>query len=447
MATKLFRIAQKARKEPDTVFHNLYHLLKPDLLRECYQELRKNAACGIDGVTKQEYGEHLEENVADLSNRLQRMAYIPQPVRRAYIPKPGSDKLRPLGIPALEDKIVQAALSRILEQVYEPKFIASSYGSRRGRSPHDALRDLSDTVESGRIEWIVEADIKGFFDHVQHDVLLKFLGHRISDERVLRLVSRLLKAGVMEEGQWLETDEGTPQGGSLSPMLANIYLHYALDLWATKKFRKGCTGVMRLIRYVDDFVVCFGKQADAERFRQELETRLAPFGLEVEPTKTKVLAFGPEAYRKAREAGTKTETFDFLGFTHYCGLNRNKTGFRMKRKTAQKKFRAKVAALNTWLRENRMKYKTRVLWEKVAAKLRGHYAYYGITDNIFGIKDFGKQAQELLHKWLNRRGGRKPMTWEKFGKMEKRFPFPRPRISVHMFEKRNRAVQGYLPGF
>ena len=371
METKLFRIARKARKEPGCVFNNLYHLLKPELPRECYRQLRKDAAAGIDEVAKQGYGEHLETNLAGLTDRLHRMAHIPQPVRRVYIPKVGSTKDRPLGIPVLEDKPVQAGLARILEQVYEQDFIDSSYGFRPGRGGHDALRDLSRTVESGRIEWIVEADIKGFFDHAQHDWLLKFLGHRIGDSRIVRMVARFLKSGVMEEGRLAETDEGTPQGGVVSPILANVYLHYALDLWTTRVFKKTCTGVMRLIRYADDFVVCFEHQADAERFREELVTRLAKFGLEVEPTKTKVLAFGPKAYRGARQQGRKPETFDFLGFTRYCSQRRDGTGFRMKRKTARKKYRAKVAALKQWLRDNRMKHKTREVWD-AAYSVRGH---------------------------------------------------------------------------
>jgi len=445
--TKLFRIAQKARTEPACVFNNLYHLLKPELLRECYQQLRTDAAAGIDKVTKQAYGENLEANLAALTERLHRMAYIPQPVRRVYIPKPGSAKKRPLGIPVLEDKLVQAAMVRILEQIYEQDFVESSYGFRPNRSCHDALRDLSLTVESRRIEWIVEADIKGFFDNVQHDWLLKFLGHRIGDARMIRMVARFLKAGVMEEGCVHATETGTPQGGIISPLLANIYLHYALDLWTTKPYRRSCDGVMRLIRYADDFVVCFEKQEDAQRYQQELVARLAKFGLEVEPTKTKVLAFGPRAYSEALRQGTKPDTFDFLGFTHYCDKRRNGTGFRMKRKTSRKKYRAKLQILSQWLRENRMKYKTRELWERVRANVRGHYSYYGVTDNVMAIARYGTQARKLLFKWLNRRGGHKPMTWEKFNKMGERFPFPRPRIHVNMFEKPATPKQGYLPNF
>ena len=447
MATKLFRIAQKARMEPACVFNNLYQLLKPELLRECFEQLRADAAAGIDKVTKQAYGENLEENLAALTDRLHRMAYIPQSVRRVYIPKPGSAKGRPLGIPVLEDKLVQAAMVRILEQVYEQDFVENSYGFRPNRNCHDALRDLSRTVESRRIEWIVEADIKGFFDNVNHEWLLKFLRHRIGDTRMIRMVARFLKSGVMEEGRMYATEMGTPQGGVISPMPANIYLHYALDLWTTKSFCRICTGVMRLIRYADDFVVCFERQDDAERYRKELATRLAKFGLEVEPTKTKVLAFGPRAQREAQRRGTKPDTFDFLGFTHYCGKNRQGTGLRMKRKTSRKKFRAKLKLLTQWLRANRMKYKTRKLWDMVCAMVRGHGAYYGVTDNIFAITRFAELAKKLLFKWLNRRGGHKPLTWEKFNKMEERFPFPRPRIRVNMFEKKPPCRQEYLSNF
>ena len=243
----------------------------------------------------------------------------------------------PWTVPVLEDKLVQAGMTRILEQIYEQDFMESSFGFRPGLSCHDALRALSETVESGRIEWIVEADIKGFFDNVDHGWLMTLLEHRIGDKRMLRMVKRFLKSGVLEEGKMYVGDEGVPQGGSISPILSNIYLHYALDLWYQKAFRKVCSGPARLIRYADDFVACFATEADAERFRRELSTRLAKFGLEVEPTKTKVLAFGPHAAAHAKQDGKgKPETFDFLGFTHYCSRTRNGKRFRMKRVTARK---------------------------------------------------------------------------------------------------------------
>jgi group II intron reverse transcriptase/maturase len=433
VATKLRRIAEKARKEPSFKFTSLYHLMNEELLRECYGRLRKDAAAGIDNMTKAEYAENLDANLSNLTDRLHQMAYRPQPVRRKYIPKPGSAKQRPLGIPCFEDKLVQAGLVRILEVVFEQDFIDDSYGFRPGRSCHGALRTLSVTVEGKPVNHIVEADIKGFFDNVNQGWLMKFLEHRISDKRILRMVKRFLKAGVYEDGTVTVSDEGTPQGGVISPLLANIYLHYALDLWFEKVIRKSCTGFARLIRYADDFVVCFQRETDAVAFRRELGIRLGKFGLEVEPTKTRVVKFGRYAVQNAKAKGERPETFDFLGFTHYCGARRDGTGFRMKRMTARKKFTAKVKAFKEWLKSART-LKTADLWRTAKAKLRGHFAYYGVTDNLPGIKRFAAEVEKLLIKWLNRRGKRRCLNWEEFSEMLQRFPLPKPRIKVSMFQ-------------
>jgi group II intron reverse transcriptase/maturase len=432
VATKLHRIAEKARKEPGFKFTSLYHLMNEELLRGCFKRLRKDAAAGIDKMTKDMYAEHLETNLSNLTDRLHRMAYKPQPVRRRYIAKPGSTKQRPLGIPCFEDKLVQAGLVRILESVYEQDFIGDSYGFRPFRSCHSALKALSEAVENNPVNHIVEADIKGFFDNVDQEWLMKFLAHRIGDKRVQRMVKRFLKAGVAEDGSITVSDEGTPQGGVISPLLANIYLHYALDLWFEKVHRKSCTGYVRLIRYCDDFVVCFQYKQDAERFRVELGKRLGSFGLEVEPTKTKVMEFGRFAVQNAKRRGSRPETFDFLGFTHYCSSRRNGKGFRMKRVTARGKFIAKLKSFKEWLKKARI-LKTRELWETARAKLRGHYNYYGVTDNLRGIARFGEEVKKLLYKWLNRRGKRNCLNWEKFEEMLKRFPLPKPRIMVSMF--------------
>ena len=432
VATKLRRIAEKARKEPSFRFTSLYHLMNEEHLRECFQRLRKNAAAGIDNLTKEMYAENLDTNLQELVERLHHMAYRPQPVRRKYIPKPGSDKQRPLGIPCLEDKLVQAGLVRILETVYEQDFLADSYGFRPGRSCHQALRALSDTVESGAVNHIVEADIKGFFDHVNQEWLMKFLEHRIGDQRVLRMVRRFLKAGVAEDGNVTVSDQGTPQGGVISPLLANIYLHYVLDLWFEKVHSKSCAGAARLIRYADDFVVCFQYQLDAERFRRELRMRLEKFGLEVEPIKTRVVEFGRYAVRNAKGRGARPGTFDFLGFTHYCSTRRDGSGFRMKRVTARKRFTAKLIIFKEWLKKAR-NLKTNELWKIASAKLRGHYNYYGVTDNYRGLIRFEQAVNRLLFKWLNRRGKRRCLNWEEFNEMLKRFPLPKPRIVVSMF--------------
>ncbi|MDL1977912.1 MAG: group II intron reverse transcriptase/maturase [Deltaproteobacteria bacterium] len=432
MVTKLQRIAEKARTDSGCRFTSLFHLMNVEMLRECFRQLRKDAAVGIDKVTKEEYAENLEENLTVLVEKLHRMSYVPQPVRRVYIPKPGSTKKRPLGIPALEDKLVQAGLARILTAIYEQDFIDDSYGFRPGRSCHDALRALSDEVEGQRIHYIVDADIKGFFDNVDHEWLMKFLEHRIADKRVLRYVKRFLMAGIMEDETVRASDKGTPQGGIVSPILANIYLHYSLDLWFTRVFQKSCCGQSRIIRYADDFVVCFQREVDATRFRHELDERLSKFGLEISPEKTKVVEFGPFAESKAKRGGSKAATFDFLGFTHYCSRTRDGGRFRMKRITSRKKFTAKIRMFRDWLKAHRT-LPTRELMEKVVAKLRGHFAYYGVTDNSKGISRFAYEVRCLLFKWLNRRGKRGCMSWDKFNLFLKKFPLPQPRITANLF--------------
>jgi len=432
VATKLQRIAEKARQESSFRFTNLYYLMNEELLRGCFQRLKKDAAAGIDNVTKEMYAENLDTNLVKLLERLHSMAYIPQPVRRIYIPKPGSDKLRPLGITCLEDKLVQAGLVRILEAVYEQDFIEDSYGFRPNRSCHQALRTLNVTVGQGLVSHIVEADIKGFFTNMDQHWIMRFLGHRIGDKLVLRMVKRFLRAGVMEDGELLSSDEGTPQGGVCSPLLANVYMHYTLDIWFEKVFRKNCKGFARLIRFADDYVVCFQRGEDAERFCEEQGKRLNKFNLEVEPTKTKVIKFGRFAIKNAAAKGEKPETFDFLGFTHYCSTRRDGTGFRVKRVTASRKLTAKLAAFKEWLKKSRT-MKTADLWAGAKAKLRGHYAYYGVTDNTQGINRFAYEVKNLLFKWLNRRGKRGCLNWQRFNQMLELFPLPEPRIKVSMY--------------
>ena len=431
--TKLQYIAEKAREDSAPIFTNLYHVLNVDLFRLCFNELRGNAAVGIDKVTKAQYEVHLEQNLQNLADRVQRMGYKPLPVRRIYIPKVGSSKMRPLGIPALEDKIVQLGLVKLLQGIYEEDFIDNSYGFRPGRSCHDALRELNRVVESQQTNYIVEADIKGFFDNVEHEWMIKFMEHRIKDSRVLRLINRFLKAGVMEDGVLSVSEKGTPQGGIISPLLANIYLHYALDIWFENRYKRiSCRGAASIIRYADDFVVCFKYEDDARHFEEALGNRLAEFGLEVEPSKTKTLAFGPIALAKAKREGTKPETFDFLGFTHYCSISRKGGRFRMKRKTSRKKFKAKIKAFKEWLKSART-LPTKDIMRLTKAKLTGHFAYYGITDNYEGIASFARKAERLLYKWLNRRGRRKSMNWEKLSQLLTRNAFPTPRIKVSIY--------------
>lgn len=430
--TKLLRIAKKARSEPELKLTSLYHLMNEELLRECLKRLSKDAAPGIDRITKEMYEARLETNLKKLVERLHKMTYIPKSVRRVYIPKPGSDRKRPLGIPALEDKIVQAGLARILEAIYEQDFIDDSYGFRPEKGCHEALRQLSRTVERKAVNYVVETDIKSFFDNVSHKWLMRFLAHRIADKRILRMVGRFLKAGILENGVLHKSEKGAPQGGVASPILANIYLHYVLDLWFEKVYRKKCEGYARIIRYADDLVVCFKQKADALRFKEALTCRLAKFELEIVPSKTKVLAFGRFAEENAARKGKKPEAFDFLGFTHYCSRTRDGSRFRMKRKTSKKKFNAKLKSFKTWLKSSRT-LPTKILMSKVRVKLLGHYAYYGVTDNSDGISRYAYEVRKILHKWLNRRGKRKCLSWDKFCLLLRRYPLPEPKIMVCLF--------------
>jgi group II intron reverse transcriptase/maturase len=431
--TKLQRIAQRACRDPKAQFSSLFHLMDRELLWGCFHALKDGKASGIDRITKEQYAENLMENLDDLIGRLHRMAYIPQPALRVYIPKAGSKKMRPLGIPSLEDKLVQSALSKILQAIYEQDFIDDSYGFRPGRSCHDALRSLNQTIEKQGINHIVEADIKGFFDNVDQEQLIEFLAHRIADKRVLRYIKRFLKAGIQEDGEYKASERGTPQGGVISPLLANLYLHYTLDLWFTRRYVKTCTGTARIIRYADDYVACFEQETDAKRFRTEMEERLNQFGLEIAPEKTKILEFGRWAQSRSKARGErKAETFDFLGFTHYCTTSRKSRRFEVGRKSISKRLTAKLKQYGQWLQMHRA-LPTAEIMQITAMKLRGHYAYYGVTGNYRSINKYAYLVKMLLYKWMDRRGKRGSMNFDKLDKLLQRFPLPKPRIVVNLW--------------
>jgi group II intron reverse transcriptase/maturase len=434
VATKLHRIAEKAKTDKRCQFTSLFHLMNKALLLECFTQLKGKAASGIDNISKEQYANNLDENLEKLVTRLHHQSYKPQPVLRVYIPKPGSEKRRPLGIPALEDKLVQSALVKILQAIYEQDFINDSYGFRPNRNCHDALRALSQTVENKPIHYIVEADIKGFFDEVDQEQLIEFLKHRIADKRILRLIKRFLKAGISEDGQHKGSERGTPQGGVISPILANIYLHYTLDLWFEKRVKAKSRSYTKLVRYADDFTVCFQDKKDAESFIKDLETRLNQFHLELAPEKTKLFEFGALAILKAKARGERAATFDFLGFTHYCSRSRDGKRYRMKRKTISKRFTAKLKGYKDWLRSHRAQ-PTISIMATTAAKLRGHFSYYGVTDNSKSIQSFNYRVIQILYKWLNRRGKRGCYTWEKFNKLLTLYPLPKPRITVDLLSK------------
>lgn len=427
METKLVRIAQIAKDRPKEQFTSLAHLLNADMLLRCHQELSRNKAPGIDEVNKTEYEKNLLENIRRLHESLKKMTYKPQAVRRVYIPKAGSSKKRPLGIPAYEDKIVQLAVSKILSAIYEQDFLDSSYGFRPGRSCHDALRELNDIIMTKKINWIVDADISGFFDHVDHDWIIRCLQVRIKDSTLIRIIARMLKAGIIEEGEFKASLEGTPQGGIVSPILANIYLHYVLDLWFEKIIKRQFKGSAHIVRYADDFVCCFQHEYEAKNFLNLLTERLGKFNLSIAKEKSKIIEFGLFAGRNARKQGkNKPDTFDFLGFTHFCSQSQNGK-FRVKRKTSGKKFKAAVQRMKQWIKANRTT-PVKILLEEIKPKLIGHYRYYGITDNRPMLSRYWYEVTKLVFKWLNRRSQRNSYTWDKFILLLKAKPLPRPKI-------------------
>ncbi len=414
MGTELSRIGERARKEPGLVFTSLYHhIYDVDNLRACYGKLDAKKATGVDGVTKEEYGRNLEENLRDLSARLKRMGYRPGPKRRSYIPKSGSEKGRPLGISNLEDKIVEEAVKRTLEPIYEAVFEDSSHGYRPGRSQHKCLDALGRTIQQKKINHVVEADIKSFFDRVNHEWMIKFLRHRIGDERVIRLIIRMLKSGIMEEGLVRASDMGTPQGSILSPLLSNIYLHYVLDLWFSRRIIKQCRGEAYYFRFADDFLACFQYKSDAVGFRQRLADRLEGFGLQLAEEKTNCMEFGRFAREDAYKRGEKPKEFTFLGFTHYCG--KTKQGhFKVKRRTSRKKLGQSLREYTDWAKKARCVMRKGEMLRRARSRVIGHLSYYAITDNQERSSYYVYRATRILFKWINRKSQRKAYTWEGF---------------------------------
>ena len=409
MQTRLDRITDRARKSSEQKYNNLFHHLDVELMTEAFSELKEDRAPGVDGVTKEELAKVLQEHLQDLEGRLHRRAYRPSPARRRMIPK-ANGKQRPLGIPTTEDKVVQRAVVKVLERVYEEEFHPFSFGFRPGKSCHDALRALSWNIHRGRVGWVVEADIKGFFDNVDHGHLLRMLRHRVCDPNMLWLIERFLRAGVLVDGKRHDVERGTPQGGVISPLLANIFLHHVLDEWFARAVKPQCRGAAQLVRYADDFVATFELESDARRFFADLPRRLGKFGLEVAPEKTRLLRFGRFSRRDAKRHGERAAVFDFLGFRHRCGTSR-KGSFKVKWSTSTEKFRSKVRAMRDWIERQRQQ-PLRVVWQTVNAKLRGHYGYYAVSDNWPRLEAFRTAVMWILYQQLNRRSQRRSFTWE-----------------------------------
>ena len=437
VSSDLDRVRQVARKDRDARFTALLHHVSVERLETAYRAIRPDAAPGVDGVTWKDYGHELEENLRDLHARVHRGAYRARPSRRVYIPK-ADGRQRPLGVAALEDKILQRAVAEVLNAIYECDFLGFSYGFRPGRSPHDALDALAVGIEKRRVNWILDADIRDCFSSLDHSWLERFLEHRIADKRVLRLIWKWLRAGAIEDGEWSATVEGTPQGAAISTLMANVYLHYVFDLWVHQWRGRHARGEMIVVRFADDFVVGFEHHDDAERFWADLRERFANFGLELADEKTRLIEFGRFAARdrKARGLG-KPESFDFLGFTHACGKTKKTGRFALKRVTSKKRLRAKLRAVKAELAHRRHDpIPDQGQW--LASVVRGHCAYYAVPGNIDAVAAFRKQVVRHWRRALRRRSQRTSLTWERIYRLAVRWiptariqhPWPSVRFDV-----------------
>ena len=426
--SNLARVNAAARRVVQTRFTALLHHVDIEALRRAFRRQKRRASAGVDGITVADYEQNLEANLQDLCIRVHTGRYRPQPVRRVYIPKADGGQ-RPLGVPTLEDKIVQGAVAELLSAVYEVDFLGFSYGFRPGRNPHQALSSLYTAIMSQRVNWVLDADIRSFFDSVDHRWMLRMLEHRIADPRVLRLVRMWLEAGILESDEWHEMDRGTPQGAGISPLLANIFLHYVLDLWVHQWRRRHARGRVSIVRYADDFVVGFESEADARRMLVDLKERLAKFDLTLHEDKTRLIEFGRLPALARRQRGQRRpETFAFLGFTHYCGWTRDGR-FIVKRKTQSKRLTRKLTAM----RQEARRYMHRPLAEQhrwYASVLRGHYGYYGVPQNWRSLHGFHQEVRRIWFDCLRRRSQRnRRMGWDWFEAVIARFPLPIPRIT------------------
>jgi RNA-directed DNA polymerase len=423
-STKLDQLAELAKKHPDRVFSSVHHTIDVVLLREAFRRTRKDAARGVDGQSAEEYGRELEKNLESLHERFHSGRYHAPPVKRVHIPK-GDGRTRPIGIPTFEDKVLQRAVAMVLEAIYEQDFHPGSYGFRPGRGAHDALQAVWETTTWNGGGWVLEVDIQAFFDTLDHGALRGFLDKRVSDGVIRRAIDKWLKAGVFEAGAVTHPEEGTPQGGVISPILANVYLHEVLDIWFESEVRPRLQADARLVRYADDFVLAFESGADAKRVKEVLPKRFGKYGLTLHPKKTRLVKF-----TRPRKDGSHGDdgpgSFDLLGLTHYWGKSRKGKPI-VRQRTMRKRFTRSLARIAEWCRDNRhlpiAQQRT-----QLGLKLRGHYAYYGVANNYDALSRFAREVQRLWYKWLSRRSNRARLRWEEFQRLLRRFPLPAPRM-------------------
>ncbi|QGN77130.1 reverse transcriptase domain-containing protein [Piscirickettsia salmonis] len=428
--TKLERIAWLSAVDPGKVFNQVMHHFNLDSLLQCFHELNGKKALGADGVTKEQYEENLIPNLLDLLDRMKRMAYIPGAVRLVLIPKEGRPgAMRPLGISNFEDKIIQKMTQKVLESIYDPIFLGNSYGFRPGKSCHNAIRALDYYLFSNRIESIIDVDLENYFGTIDHNLLIDMLETKIKDQRFIRYIIRMFKAGVLSKGELTMSDEGVPQGSVCSPIISNIFAHYVIDDWFEKVVKKHCQGKVEMFRYADDMVICCQFRNDAGRIKKALAKRLSKFRLKMNEDKTREIAFSKQDAAR----GIRQGAFDFLGFTFYLGVSVSGRAIIPKLKSSGKRLRSKLKKISEWMKKNRNKYPLRKLWEIFCSKLKGHVQYYGVSFNADGVGLFLYKARRIFYKWVNRRSQRKSFNWGKFSLFVKRFPMPKAKVCHKFF--------------
>lgn len=435
MNNNISNIGVFVSKYPEKKVQNLARYLSEENLKLAFYRLKKGKAAGVDGMTIGEYAMNLDKNIANLHTRLLNMTYKPKPSKRVYIPKPGSSKKRPLGIPSLEDKIIQYVMAMILNEIFEPMFIENSYGFRPKRNCHQAVIYLRNMIVTRKVNYVVDADIKGFFDNINHEWMIKFLEFRIEDKRFIKIINQFLKSGIIENEMYYEADKGTPQGGLISPILANIYLHFVQDLWVEKVVKPKSKGEVYYVRYADDSQICFQHKEDAQRYYNSLIVRLKRFGLEIAEDKTKIVEFGrfTKSDMKRRGIKGKPSTFSFLGFTFYISQTKSTKKFTVKLKTDNKKLCAKMRKATLWLKKERH-LKLEEIIKSINKSLRGHYQYYGVSDNRKCMNKFRRHIIRMLFKVLRSRGNKRRLTWDTyFNKILKNNPIINPKIYIRLY--------------